>query len=79
MESVTVMVNEYVLAVVGVPEITPVDAANDKPVGSEPAVIVYVYGATPPLAVTVWLYAVPTVAAGKEDGDIGRAPLTTKA
>ena len=37
-ESFTWTVNDTVPAVLGVPEITPVEAAKDKPVGSEPTV-----------------------------------------
>ncbi len=40
-------------AVVGVPEITPVEAVNANPAGKVPAVIDQVRGAVPPLAVSV--------------------------
>ena len=48
----------------GVPEITPVDAFSERPLGSEPDRIANVYGATPPLAISAVEYAVPTVPAG---------------
>jgi hypothetical protein len=48
--------------VVGVPLITPVAVLNDSPVGSNPAVIEYEYGSTPPLTPTVWLYGKLAVA-----------------
>ena len=57
----TVKVNR--LAVVGVPEIAP-PAESVRPAGSAPPVTVKVCGATQPLAVSVWLYATPTVPLG---------------
>jgi hypothetical protein len=48
--SVTFTVNETVPAVVGVPEITPVDATRLNPAGNVPALTVQVYGVVPPLA-----------------------------
>ena len=39
-----------------------------SPVGSEPAVTAKPYGPTPPLAVSVWLYAVPAVGLGTVAG-----------
>jgi len=48
----------------GVPEIVPVEALNDSPSGSEPPVILNVSAPVPPLAVTVALYACPTVPVG---------------
>ena len=53
--SVAVTVNVNVPAVVGVPAITPPVVIGDSPVGSDPAVMVNVYGPAPPLAVIVWL------------------------
>jgi hypothetical protein len=41
-EPVAVMVTELVDAADGVPEITPVDAFNDKPAGRVPVVTAYV-------------------------------------
>src|SRR4051812_40176222 len=46
-------------AVVGVPEMTPLDALSDRPAGSP--VAVQVYGAVPPEALSVNDTAVPTV------------------
>jgi hypothetical protein len=40
--SVTITVNEYVLAAVGVPLITPVDEFKLNPDGSEPLTILHV-------------------------------------
>ena len=53
---------------VGVPVIAPVDVFNDSPVGSAPALTAYVYGAVPPEAVIVWLYATPCVQFGRLAG-----------
>ncbi len=49
------MVNGYDPATVGVPEITPVDAFSDKPVGNEPELMLQVNGGVPPASKTVWL------------------------
>ena len=54
--------------VVGVPEITPA-LLKATPAGSAPAVTEYVYVPVPPLAVSVWLYAVSAVAAVSVAGD----------
>jgi hypothetical protein len=48
-------------AVVGVPEITPVEAFSVSPAGRLPDAIDHVSGEIPPLACNVALYAVPTV------------------
>jgi hypothetical protein len=65
-ESVTVKVIEELLtAVVGVPETTPVEVASESPAGKTP--LDQVYGAVPPLADNVWLYATPTCPLGSED------------
>jgi hypothetical protein len=37
----------------GVPEIVPVDEATARPEGSDPAEMLNVYGAVPPVTVTV--------------------------
>src|SRR5437870_4619973 len=50
--------------VVGVPVIAPVPAFSDTPVGSAPVVIDQAYVPLPPVAASVWLYAVPVVALG---------------
>jgi hypothetical protein len=52
-ESVTIAVKLNVPAVVGVPEIVPLAAANVKPAGSVPVLTLQLYGAVPPLAVNV--------------------------
>ena len=52
--SLTVTLNEAVAAVVGVPLMTPVDAARLKPAGSAPLLTVQLlYGGVPPLAIRV--------------------------
>jgi hypothetical protein len=51
--SVTATVNLEVPAVVAVPEIVPVVAANAKPMGRLPEVIDQLYGAVPPVACNV--------------------------
>ena len=64
--SVTRTVNDTVPAVVGVPEITPVDAAKLNPAGSAPALTLQLYGVVPPLACSVVEYAVPAVPPGSD-------------
>jgi hypothetical protein len=49
--------------VAGVPEITPAELRM-RPGGSDPALVVHVYGAEPPLARSVNEYAARTVASG---------------
>jgi hypothetical protein len=58
-ESVTRTVKFEVPAVVGVPEIVPVEPPSDSPAGSEPDTTDQLYGVTPPVAASVWLYATP--------------------
>ena len=53
--SVTLTVKLLVPVAVGVPEITPVLAANDRPAGNEPELIDQVSGAVPPLLARVAL------------------------
>ena len=53
--SVAFTVKLLVPAAVGVPEITPVLAASDMPVGSVPETTDQVYGVVPPLAASVVL------------------------
>ena len=60
-------------AVVGVPEIVPLAAANVKPGGSVPALTLQLYGAVPPLAVKVVEYVFWVVPPGKEPDNICRA------
>ena len=70
-ESLTVMETErLVTGAAGVPEITPVAAASDKPGGSDPVLADQVYGAVPPDASRVALYAAPTVPLGSDELDI---------
>ena len=52
--------------VLGVPEIFPLPPLSETPAGSWPELTENLYGAVPPVAVTVALYAVPTVADGSE-------------
>jgi hypothetical protein len=59
--SFTCTVNDTVPAVVGVPEITPVDATRFNPAGNAPALTLQLYGVVPPLACSVVEYAVPVV------------------
>jgi hypothetical protein len=70
--SVTWNVMLEVPAVVGVPPITPV-ADKLRPAGSVPEDTHQLYGAVPPVAASIWLYAVPTVPAGREAVVIERA------
>ena len=65
--SVAVTVKLKVPPAVGVPDNMPLDPSV-KPVGKAPEVTAYPYGAMPPEAVTVLLYAVPTLAAGRLPG-----------
>jgi hypothetical protein len=58
-ESVTRTVKFEVPAVVGVPEIVPVDELSDRPAGRLPEMTDQLYGVTPPVATSVWLYATP--------------------
>jgi hypothetical protein len=54
-ESRACTVKEEVPAVVGVPEITPVEAFKLNPAGNEPVVMLHVYGEVPPEAANVAL------------------------
>ena len=51
-ESVTVTVNGYVPACIGVPLMVPALWLSDSPGGSDPGVTEYVYGDVPPEAET---------------------------
>jgi hypothetical protein len=62
--SLTVAVKTDVPGAVGVPVMLPA-AEIPKPAGSVPAAIVQLYGATPPLAARLVLYAEPTVPLGR--------------
>jgi len=59
--SVTVTVKLAVVALVGVPEMTPVAAASNSPAGKEPAVTDQVKGVVPPITARVVAYAAPFV------------------
>jgi hypothetical protein len=76
--SVTCTVNDTVPAVVGVPEITPVDATRLNPAGNVPALTLQLYGVVPPLACNVVEYAAPVVPPGSDvvmtEGDCAAAP-----
>jgi hypothetical protein len=61
---VTFTVKVDVPAAVGVPAIVPV-SARVKPAGNVPLSMLHVMG-VPPVAVSVWLYAVPTVPFGND-------------
>ena len=63
LESVALMVTTTAPAAVGVP-LTTQFAARVNPVGKDPAVLVQVYGALPPLTPIVPLYGWPTLAFG---------------
>ena len=67
--SSTPIVNEYVPATVGVPEMLPVGLIS-MPVGLVPEMKYQVVGATAPPAISGWLYATPTDALGSESGVI---------
>jgi hypothetical protein len=64
--SVTFTVNDTVPAVVGVPEMTPVEATRLSPAGRVPALTLQVYGVVPPLACSPVEYAVPAVPPGRD-------------
>jgi hypothetical protein len=64
-ESVACKVKVDEPAVVGVPEIPP-PLLSDKPAGRAPPAICQVYGAKPPVAATMALYKVPTLALGRD-------------
>ena len=66
--SVAVIVKLKVAALVGVPVIAPVVAFRARPAGKLPAVTAKVGAPVPPITLTDWLYAVPTVGAGSDAG-----------
>jgi hypothetical protein len=69
MLSVTSTVKLDVPVVVGIPLMIPVAALNKRPAGKVPPMSrQFVYGGTPPLAVSVNRYDEPTVAAGSGKG-----------
>src|SRR5437879_2874501 len=78
--SVTCAINENTPAADGTPLSNPVwpppTVPRVIPGGRLPAAIVHALkGATPPLAASVWEYAMPTVPAGKDAVSIDRLPL----
>ena len=72
----TVTVTLLELALVGVPEITPVPAAMTSGVGSP--VADQVYGVVPPVAATVAEYALPAGLEGSDAVEIATPALTTR-
>jgi hypothetical protein len=70
--SVTLTVKLLDPAAVGVPEIVPF-AASISPAGSDPLAIVHVKGGVPPIAASVWEYAVPTIPVGSDEVEICKA------
>src|ERR1700735_2629406 len=68
--SSTCTVNDAVPDAVGAPEITPVEAARLKPAGSEPEMMLQVYGVDPPVACSAAEYAVPIVPAASAEVEI---------
>ena len=69
MSSVAVTVNVADAVEVGVPEITPVTRFRLSPAFNEPELIVKLYGATPPLTASCWLYTWPTLAMDNDPGN----------
>jgi hypothetical protein len=65
--SVTLAVKLYGPAVVGVPVIAPVLVFRLRPVGRLPALMLQVYGPTPPDEASVWLYAVLAIPLTSDD------------
>ena len=59
--SVTWAVKAEVPAEFGVPEMTPVEGFSDNPGGKVLGEIDHTYDNLPPVATSVWLYAVPVV------------------
>jgi hypothetical protein len=68
--SSTCTVNDAVPDAVGAPEITPVEAARFRPGGSEPEMMLQVYGVVPPVACSVAEYAVPIVPPASDEVEI---------
>ena len=53
-------------AAVGVPEMTPLDAAKDRPAGNVPLVMLQEYGLVPPVAASAALYGAVTTPLGRD-------------
>ena len=66
-------------ATVGDTDMSQVDAFIVSQVGSVPALMVNAYGAVPPVALIVWLYALPTVPFGSVGGAIASVAATANA
>ena len=66
-------------ATVGDPDMSPVVAFSVSPVGSVPALMMNAYGAVPPVALIVWLYALSTVPFGSVGGAIASVAATANA
>jgi len=66
--SVALTVKLATPAAVAVPVIAPVLALRVRPAGNALTEIEYVYGAVPPLALTLCVYETPVVGAGSVDG-----------
>ena len=75
--STTRMVTLETPTVAGVPEIVPLLPLRLNPPGNVPVDTAHVSGAVPPVDAIVWEYAVPAVAAGREEVVIeSGAPIT---
>jgi hypothetical protein len=74
-ESETVAVKRAATLTAGVPEITPVLAARLRPDGKLPAPIDQLYGAVPPFACKVAVYAEPLVAGPKPGVEIVKGAI----
>ena len=74
--SLVVTVKVKVPVAVGVPEITPVAAAKDRPPGNAPDAMAHdAYGLVPPVAANVCEYEPPMLTAGNDDVlTVGNAP-----
>lgn len=64
--SVTRALNEWVPAVVGVPEMSPVPAASARPGDRLPLAMLHMYGVVPPVTWRVWVCACLTVAVARD-------------
>ena len=56
--------NDAIPAVVGTPEIVPVDADSVRPAGSAPELMLQLYGVVPPVAPSILEYTTATCPAG---------------
>src|SRR5574337_237700 len=81
--SATCTVKLIVPAVVGAPDMTPVEPFNVKPSGRLPEEIDHEYGGLPPVAVRVWLYVVLVLPEGRDgvvilSGSIAKDAVTVQ-